>query len=55
MKMTNVLERLIILSDSKITENEVLTYGVANPTRDPFEAVFNKYDKLATCPTNSPR
>lgn len=45
-ELHNVLERLIILSDNKITENEVLTYGVANPTRDPFESVFNKYDKF---------
>lgn len=45
-ELHNVMERLIILSDNKITENEVLTYGVANPTRDPFETVFNKYDKF---------
>ncbi len=45
-ELHNVLERLIILSDNKITENEVLTYGVANPTRDPFESIFNKYDKF---------
>ncbi|HZG01400.1 MAG TPA: sigma-54 dependent transcriptional regulator [Chitinophagales bacterium] len=42
-ELRNVMERLVILSESKITDNDVLTYGVAHPTADPMEAIFNKY------------
>lgn len=45
-ELRNVIERLVILSDAKITEHEVLTYGVANPARDPLEAIFNQYVKF---------
>jgi len=45
-ELRNVMERLVILSDAKITEHEVLTYGVANPARDPLEAIFNQYEKF---------
>ena len=45
-ELRNVIERLVILSEAKITENEVLTYGVANPARDPMEAIFNQYEKF---------
>ncbi|MBA3647602.1 MAG: sigma-54-dependent Fis family transcriptional regulator [Chitinophagales bacterium] len=45
-ELHNVLERLVILSENKITEQEVLTYGVANVIRDPMEAFFNRFDKF---------
>ena len=45
-ELHNVLERLVILSDAKITEEEVLTYAVAHHVRDPFEAIFNKYERF---------
>lgn len=45
-ELHNVMERLVILSDQKITENEVLMYGVANPVRNPMEATFDKYAKF---------
>ncbi len=45
-ELRNVMERLVILSDNKITEQEVLAYGVANPTKDPLENLFNKFDKF---------
>ncbi len=45
-ELHNVLERLVILSESKITEEEVLTYAVAHHERDPFEAIFTKYERF---------
>ncbi len=45
-ELHNVLERLVILSDVKITEEEVLTYAVAHHIRDPFEAIFNTHDRF---------
>ncbi len=42
-ELRNVMERLVILSEAKITDIDVLTYAVAHPTADPMEAVFNKY------------
>jgi two-component system, NtrC family, nitrogen regulation response regulator NtrX len=42
-ELRNVMERLVILSEQKITDNDVLTYAVAHPTADPLEAIFNKY------------
>jgi DNA-binding NtrC family response regulator len=42
-ELRNVMERLVILSDNKITDTDVLTYAVAHPTADPMEAIFNKY------------
>lgn len=42
-ELRNVMERLVILSDNKITDIDVLTYAVAHPTADPMEAIFNKY------------
>ncbi|MCY7408722.1 MAG: sigma-54 dependent transcriptional regulator, partial [Chitinophagales bacterium] len=45
-ELHNVMERLVILSDAKITEQEVLAYGVANVTKDPMEAMFNRFDKF---------
>jgi DNA-binding NtrC family response regulator len=45
-ELHNVMERLVILSDQKITEQEVLAYGVANVTKDPMEQLFNRFDKF---------
>jgi two-component system nitrogen regulation response regulator NtrX len=45
-ELHNVMERLVILSDAKITEQEVLAYGVANVTKDPLEMLFNRFDKF---------
>ena len=45
-ELHNVMERLVILSDSKITEQEVLAYGVANVTKDPLEMLFNRFEKF---------
>ena len=45
-ELRNVMERLVILSENKITEQEVLTYGVANPVKDPMENLFNQFDKF---------
>ncbi len=45
-ELHNVLERLVILSDAKITEEEVLTYAVAHHVRDPFEAIFNTHERF---------
>jgi DNA-binding NtrC family response regulator len=45
-ELHNVMERLVILSDTKITEQEVLAYGVANVTKDPMEAMFNRFEKF---------
>ncbi|GDX48388.1 MAG: sigma-54 dependent transcriptional regulator [Bacteroidetes bacterium] len=42
-ELRNVMERLVILSENKITDTDVLTYAVAHPTADPMEAIFNKY------------
>ncbi|MCS6991036.1 MAG: sigma-54 dependent transcriptional regulator [Chitinophagales bacterium] len=46
-ELHNVIERLVILCDSKITEEDVLAYAVANVTKDPLEALFNRFDKFA--------
>jgi len=45
-ELHNVMERLVILSDQKITEQEVLAYGVANVTKDPMEQLFNRFEKF---------
>ena len=45
-ELHNVMERLVILSDAKITEQEVLAYGVANVTKDPLEMLFNRFEKF---------
>ena len=45
-ELHNVLERLVILSDLKITEEEVLTYAVAHYVRDPFAEIFGKYERF---------
>jgi two-component system, NtrC family, nitrogen regulation response regulator NtrX len=45
-ELHNVMERLVILSDAKITEHEVLAYGVANVTKDPLEMLFNRFEKF---------
>ena len=46
-ELHNVMERLVILSDSKITEQEVMTYGVANEVQDPIETVISQFEKYA--------
>lgn len=45
-ELHNVMERLVILSDNKITEKEVQAYGVANVTKDPMESLFNRFEKF---------
>ena len=45
-ELRNVMERLVILSENKITEQEVLSYGVANPVKDPMQNLFNDFDKF---------
>jgi two-component system nitrogen regulation response regulator NtrX len=45
-ELHNVMERLVILSDAKITEQEVLAYAVANVTKDPLEMLFNRFEKF---------
>ncbi|MBX7108076.1 MAG: sigma-54 dependent transcriptional regulator [Chitinophagales bacterium] len=45
-ELHNVMERLVILSENKITEQEVLAFAVANVTRDPMESLFNRFDKF---------
>ncbi len=45
-ELHNVMERLVILSDAKITDQEVLAYGVANVTKDPLEMLFNRFEKF---------
>ncbi|MCS6917574.1 MAG: sigma-54 dependent transcriptional regulator [Chitinophagales bacterium] len=46
-ELHNVIERLVILSENKITEQDVLAYAVANITKDPLEALFNRFEKFA--------
>jgi two-component system nitrogen regulation response regulator NtrX len=45
-ELHNVMERLVILSENKITEQEVLAFAVANVTKDPMDALFNRFDKF---------
>ena len=45
-ELHNVMERLVILSENKITEQEVLAYAVANVTSDPMQSLFNRFDKF---------
>ncbi len=45
-ELHNVVERLVILSENKITEQEVLAYAVANVTKDPMEVLFQRFDKF---------
>ena len=45
-ELRNVMERLVILSEAKITEKEVMSYASVHPTHDPMEILFNKYGKF---------
>jgi DNA-binding NtrC family response regulator len=36
----------VILSENKITENEVLAYAVASVAKDPMDSLFNRFDKF---------
>jgi DNA-binding NtrC family response regulator len=46
-ELHNVIERLVILSDQKITETEVQNYVVGNKSKaNTLEDIFEKYDKF---------
>ncbi len=45
-ELHNVMERLVILSENKITEHEVLAFAVANATKDPLESLFNRMNNF---------
>ena len=45
-ELHNVMERLVILSENKITEQEVLAFAVANATKDPMDSIFTRFDKF---------
>ena len=46
-ELRNVVERLIILSDQKITEKEVLSYVVpSSPKMNKFKELFGEFDKV---------
>nr|MBA2407583.1 sigma-54-dependent Fis family transcriptional regulator [Chitinophagales bacterium] len=45
-ELHNVMERLVILSENKITEQEVLAFAVANATKDPMESLFNRMNNF---------
>ena len=45
-ELRNVVERLVILSEAKITENEVLKYASARSMQDPLDVMFKKFNKF---------
>jgi len=45
-ELRNVTERLVILSENKITENEVLKYASARSMQDPLDVMFKKFNKF---------
>ena len=45
-ELKNVVERLVILSDDKITEHEVINYVVTGEKRESQDEIFNKYSKF---------
>lgn len=45
-ELHNVIERLVILSDEEITENEVLSFAVPRRTKKVEESFFDRFDKF---------
>ena len=45
-ELHNVIERLVILSDDEITENEVLSFAVPRKTKKVEESFFDRFDKF---------
>ncbi len=45
-ELRNVIERLVILSENKITENEVMKYASARSMQDPLDVMFKKFNKF---------
>lgn len=45
-ELHNVIERLLILCDSEITESDVQAYAVPRKTKKMEESIFEKYDKF---------
>lgn len=45
-ELHNVIERLVILSDGEITENEVVSFAVPRKTKKVEESFFDRFDKF---------
>jgi DNA-binding NtrC family response regulator len=45
-ELHNVIERLVIMSDGEITENEVMSFAVPRKSRRAEESIFDRYEKF---------
>jgi len=45
-ELHNVIERLVIMSDGEITENEVLSYAVPRKSRRSEDSLFDRFEKF---------
>lgn len=45
-ELHNVIERLVIMSDGEITENEVMSFAVPRKSRRAEESLFDRYEKF---------
>ena len=45
-ELHNVIERLVILSDGEITENEIHSFAVPRKTKKVEESFFDRFDKF---------
>jgi two-component system nitrogen regulation response regulator NtrX len=45
-ELHNVIERLVIMSDGEITENEVMSFAVPRKSRRTEDSIFDRYEKF---------